>query len=55
MVELVKRKLNSKTILEKYNIIKEIEGGLSCMTASKKHGIAKQSISNWMKENTKNL
>ena len=34
-----KRKLNTKTLVEKYNILKEIEE--TCVSISQKHGIPK--------------
>ena len=37
-----KRKLNTKTLIEKYNILKEIDKGETCVSISQKHGIPKQ-------------
>ena len=44
MAELVgdKRKLNCKSIVEKYKILKEVEQWTSCGAAVRKYGIAKQ-------------
>ena len=43
------RKLKTKTVLEKYKIPKEIEKVETCASIVRKHGIAKQTISNWLK------
>ena len=56
MGELVrdKRKLNCKSIVEKYKILKELKQGTSCGAAVRKYGIAKQSLFNWInKDNSK--
>ena len=57
MAELVptsdKRKLNCKSIVEKYKILKEVEQGTSCGEAVRKYDIAKQSLFNWIKEKIK--
>ena len=45
-----KRKLASKTITEKYKILKEIDKGNSCAFVAKKHNIPKQTLSNWLKK-----
>ena len=37
-----KRKTQSRTIVEKYKILKEIEKGESCAADSRKHSIPKQ-------------
>lgn len=41
------RKLVSKSIGEKYKILKEIDEGSSCTTVRKKYDIPKQTLSNW--------
>ena len=40
------RKLKTKTVQEKYKILKEIEKGETCASIFRKHGIANQTISN---------
>ena len=46
-----KRKIQSRTIVGKYKILKEIEKGESCAAVSRKHSIPKQTLSGWMNEN----
>ena len=55
MAELVgdKRKLNCKSIVEKYKILKEVEQRKSCGAAVRKYGIVKQSLFNWIKDKSK--
>ena len=55
MAELVsdKRKLNCKSIVEKYKILKEVEQGTSCSAAVRKYGLTKQSLFNWIKDKSK--
>ena len=48
-----KRKLKTRTITEKYEILKEVEKGESSTSISKKHGVPKQTLSGWLKEKTK--
>ena len=48
-----KLKIQSRTIVEKYKILKEIEKGKSCAAVSRKHSIPKQTLSGWMKEKSK--
>ena len=45
-----KRKLASKTITEKYKILKEIDKGNSCAFVAKNYYIPKQTLSNWLKK-----
>ena len=45
-----KRKLASKTITEKYKILKEIDKGNSFAFVAKKYNIPKQMLSNWLKK-----
>ena len=45
-----KRKLASKSITEKYKILKEVDKGNSCAFVAKKHSIPKQTLSNWLKK-----
>jgi len=44
-----KRKLNSKLITEKYDILKEVDKGNSAASIAKKYSIPKQTLSNWLK------
>ena len=55
MAELVgdMRKLNCKSIVEKYKIHKEVERGTSCGAAVRKYVFAKQSLFNWIKDKSK--
>ena len=48
-----KRKLKTRTITEKYKILKEVEKGESSASISRKYGIPKQTLSGWLKEKTK--
>ena len=51
MSQLVhKRKLASKSITEKYKILKEVDKGNSCAFVAKKRSIPKQTLSNWLKK-----
>ena len=45
-----KRKLKTRTITEKYKILKEVEKGESSASISRKYGIPKQTLSGWFKE-----
>ena len=45
-----RRKLEAKTLSEKFKILKEIEGGESSARVAKCYNIAKQTVSNWMKK-----
>ena len=45
-----KRKLKTRTISEKYKILKELDKGESCACIAKKYNIAKQTLSGWLKE-----
>ena len=45
-----KRKLKTRTISEKYKILKELDKGESCACVAKKYDIAKQTLSGWLKE-----
>ena len=49
-----KRKLKTRTITEKYKILKEAEKGESSASISKKYGVPKQTLSGWLKEKTNN-
>ena len=48
-----KRKLKTRTITEKYKILKEAEKGESSASISKKYGVPKQTLSGWLKEKQK--
>ena len=45
-----KRKLTSTSIVDKYNILKEIDKGNSYSSTAVKYGIPKQTVSNWIKK-----
>ena len=45
-----KRKFASKSITEKYKILKEVDKGNSCAFVAKKRNIPKQTLSNWLKK-----
>ena len=44
-----KRKLATKSIIKKYKILKEVDGGNSSASIARKYNIAKQTLSNWQK------
>ena len=48
-----KRKLKIRTITKRYKILKEVEKGESSASISKKYGVPKQTLSEWLKEKTK--
>ena len=48
-----KRKLNSTPITKKYVILKEIDKGKSLTSVAHKHGMSKQTVSNWVKQKKK--
>ena len=52
-VACCKRKLKTKTITEKYKVLKDVEKGQSSASISKKYGVPKQTLSGWLKEKTK--
>ena len=49
----VKRKLNTKTLKEKCNILSHIEKGMTYKEAADKFGVSKNTISTWIKNNEK--
>ena len=53
MSKVAKRKLPSRTLTEKYKVLKEIDKGESSASVSKKYGIPKQTLSGWSKEKNK--
>jgi len=48
-----KRKLNSTPITKKYVLLKEIDKGKSLTSVALKHGMSKQTVSNWVKQKKK--
>ena len=48
-----KRKTKTRTITEKYKILKEVEKGESSASISKKYGVPNQTLSGWLKEKRK--
>ena len=48
-----KRKLKSTPITKKYVILKEIDKGKSLTSVALKHGMSKQTVSNWVKQKKK--
>ena len=48
-----KRKLKTRTIIEKYKILKEVEKGKSSASISKKYGVPKQRLPGWLTGKTK--
>ena len=53
MSKVAKRKLSSRTLTEKYKILKELDKGEPSVSISKKYGIPKQKLSGWSKEKNK--
>ena len=49
----LKRRLNSTSLIDKYKALKEIEEGQSCIATSRKYGVAKNTISHWIKQKQK--
>ena len=45
-----KRKIPSKSIIEKYKILKEVDKGSSSASEVTKYIIPKQTLSNWIKK-----
>ena len=50
-----KRKLNTKSIKERYAFLKEVEVGLSKSQVAMKFGIPKNTLSTWIKNKEKNF
>ena len=50
---LKKRRLSCTSLIDKYKALKEIEEGQSCITTSRKYGVAKNTISYWIKQKQK--
>ena len=51
----VKRKLNTKTLKEKCDILSHIEKGMTNKEAADKFGVSKNTISTWIKNKEKNF
>ena len=51
----VKRKLNTKTLKEKCDILSQIEKGMISKEAADKFGVPKNAISTWIKNKEKNF
>ena len=49
---LVKRKLNIKSLGDKYQTLKDLESGLSNKEVAKKYGVPENTISTWTKNKT---
>ena len=49
-VQSSKRRLACLTIVNKYKALKEIDAGQSCIATAKKYGVAKNTVSHWVKE-----
>lgn len=52
-VRSLKRRLSSTSLIDKYKALKEIEEGQSCIATSRKYGVAKNTISHWIKQKQK--
>ena len=48
-----KRKLNTKSIEDKYNTLKEVEDGKTKSQVTAKYGIPKSTLSTWLKNKDK--
>ena len=51
----VKRKLNTKTLKEKCDILSHIEKGMTNKEAANKFGVPKNTISTWIEKQRKNF
>ena len=49
----IKRKLNTKSIKDKYNALKEVEDGKTKSQVAAKYGIPKNTLSTWQKNKDK--
>ena len=47
------RKIKSKSILEKYKILKAIDNGRKAADVCREHDVSKQTVSNWVKDKEK--
>ena len=50
-----KRKLQTRTLTEKYDILKEIDNGKKCAAAIHDYKVPKQILYGWMKDKKKNM
>ena len=48
-----KRKLQTRTLTKKYDILKEIDNGKKCATAIRDYNVPKQTLYGWMKDKKK--
>ena len=48
-----KRKLQTRTLTEKYDILKEIDNEKRCATAIRDYNVPKQALYGWMKDKKK--
>ena len=51
-VQASKRRLATVTLVDKYKALKEITEGQSCIATAKKYGVAKNTVSHWLKKKT---
>ena len=49
-VRSLKKRLSSTSLIDKYNALKEIKEGQSCIATSRKYGVAQNTISHWIKQ-----
>ena len=49
-VQTSKGRLAAVILINKYKAFREIDGGQSCIAAAKKFGVAKNTVSHWLKE-----
>ena len=50
MSHVAHKKITSKSIIEKYKILKEVDKGSSCASVAAKYSTPKQTLSNWIKK-----
>ena len=50
-VQAAKRKLATVSLVNKYKALKEIDSGQTCVATARKYGVAKNTISYWVKKN----
>ena len=50
VVQTLRRMLATITLVNKYKIFKEIDGGQSCIATAKKYDMAKNTVSHWLKK-----
>ena len=49
-VQSLKRRLACVTIVNKYQALKDKDAGQSCIAIAKKYGVAKNTVSHWVKK-----